>query len=450
MTDSIQPHQRPLSALLSIGDELVLGEKLDTNSMWLADQLGIAGLLVAEHRTVPDTLEAIASAIVHLVGGNDVTIVGGGLGPTADDLTRQALARALEILTGQPQPLVEDAHAVGAIRAYFDKTGRDMPVANRVQALRPSGATGVPNAHGTAPGMIARVSLIGRPRLIACLPGPPREMRPMFEQAVAPILRAWPGVARAELRVSQVFGLGESELAGRIADLMHRDNNPTVGTTASSGMVTCRVRVEPSRPVEGPYAATEPMRAVEEALAVIDRVAEGYVVSRKNQTLAGTLLEEAAAKSLTITTAESCTGGLVGQLLTAEAGSSRAYVGGWVTYSNAMKVGQLGVRQSDLDTHGAVSEVIARAMAHGAAGRAGADLALSITGIAGPDGGTSEKPVGTVWIGCACKGVPTLTKCFRFSGDRESIRRWAAGTALFLGLLAIRGQGERRLLREVL
>lgn len=440
--------QRPLAALLSIGDELVLGEKLDTNSKWLADQLGTIGLLVAEHRTVPDHLETIAKAIVHLAGVAEVVIVGGGLGPTADDLTRRALARALELLTGDPQPLVEDARAVEVIRARFERAGRAMPEANLVQALRPASAEALPNAHGTAPGLTARVDLLGRPRLIACLPGPPREMRPMFEGAIEPALRAMPGVVHAELRVAQVFGLGESELATRIADLMHRDNNPSVGTTASSGMVTCRVRAKPSLPVRGPYRATDPLLAVEKALAEIERVAEGFVVSRQHQTLAGTLLHEATASGLALATAESCTGGLVGQLLTAEPGSSRAYAGGWITYSNEMKVRELGVAQDDLDAHGAVSAEVACAMATGAAERAGADVAVAITGVAGPDGGTSEKPLGTVWIGCARRGESPIARRFRFSGDRDAIRLWSANTALFIGLWAIRGQVGPRLLWE--
>jgi nicotinamide-nucleotide amidase len=439
---------RPLAALLSIGDELVLGEKLDTNSMWLADRLGAIGLLVSEHRTAPDNHEAIASAMVHLVGSADAVVVGGGLGPTADDMTRQGLARALEILTGQAQPLVEDAHALEAIRAIFARTGRDMPEANRVQALRPSGAHGLPNAHGTAPGMLARVELAGRTRIIACLPGPPHEMRPMFAQAVEPALRAMPGVAHAELRVVQVFGLGESEVATRIADLMQRDNNPAVGTTASAGLVSCRVRVEPGRDVRGPYSASDPMAAAQEAVSIITARCEGYVANQSGRTLAATLMDEAAARAWTVATAESCTGGLVGQLITAEPGSSRAYLGGWVTYSNAMKASELGVRPGDLDEFGAVSREVAVSMARGAAARSGARLALSITGVAGPDGGTSEKPVGTVWIGYSGEGTQGACQ-FRFSGDRASIRKWAASTALFIGLGVVRGRAPGRLLRQV-
>jgi nicotinamide-nucleotide amidase len=442
------PQTRPLAALLSIGDELVLGEKLDTNSKWLADGLGLLGVRVAEHRTVPDDLEAIAQSIAALARRVDVVIVGGGLGPTADDLTRQGLARALELLTGRPTPLVEDPLAVEAIRARFARTGRTMPQTNLVQALRPQSAEGLPNPHGTAPGMLARPAVDGRTRLIACLPGPPREMRPMFESAVEPVIRRLAGAAVGQLRVVQVFGLGESELAGRIAGLMHRDNNPAVGTTASAGLVSCRIRHEPDMPVRGPYQSADHAAAVEEAVAEIERLADGYVSGHGIQTLAGTVLGEATSSGIRIATAESCTGGLVAGLLTAEPGSSNAYLGGWVTYSNAMKERELGVPRAMLDEHGAVSAEVARAMAEGALDRGDADLALSITGIAGPAGGTSEKPIGTVWIGCARRGESATARGFRFSGDRAANRLWSANTALFIGLGAIRGRPVPRLLWE--
>lgn len=440
---------RPTAAILAVGDELVLGEKLDTNSMWMADRLGALGLIVAQHRTVGDDTDAIAGHIDQLARTHDVLIVGGGLGPTADDLTRHALAQAMQHLTGRAHALVEDALALEAIERYYHATGRAMPEANRVQALRPEGALALPNGHGTAPGMLAGLDVEGRPRLIACLPGPPREMRPMFEAALAPRLAALPGVMAAPLRVVQVFGLGESDLAGRIADLMHRGNNPAVGTTASSGLVVCRVRPEPGRPVHGPYRSSNPEVAVEEALAKIERRAEGYVVGRSPASLPHTVLDEAARHGLTLATAESCTGGLVGQMLTAEAGASRSYLGGWVAYNNAMKARELGVDAGLIDEHGAVSGPVARAMARGAAERASADIGLSITGIAGPDGGTSEKPVGTVWIGCHRRGGLGEARCFRYAGDRQSIRAWSAQTALFLGLSAIRGRVVPRLLREL-
>lgn len=439
---------RPRAAILSVGDELVLGEKLDTNSKWLADQLGQLGLLVTEHRTLPDDLERLSHAMLEMARAADVLLVGGGLGPTADDLTRQAFASMLERLTGRPQPLVEDAGAIADIRQRFEHLGRTMPESNRVQALRPRDAQCLPNTQGTAPGMRFRGADGAAPAFIACLPGPPREMRPMFEDHVAPELREMPGVAAAGLRVVQVFGLGESEVATRIAGLMHRENNPAVGTTASSGMVTCRVRVDPSSPVHGPYDTSDPMAAVDEAIVSIERLADGYVVGYLDLPLAAFLLEEARERSVTIATAESCTGGLLGELVTSQAGSSSVYAGGWVTYSNHMKASQLGVPADVLDRYGAVSREVACAMAAGALEHSGAGLAISVTGIAGPGGGTPEKPVGTVWIGCAAGDGPPIARSFVFAGDRDSIRRWTANTALFIGLLAIRGRGGERLLRE--
>ena len=440
---------RPAAALLAIGDELVLGEKLDTNSQWLADQLGLAGLRVIDHQTVPDDRDVIASTMVGMREHAQVLIVGGGLGPTKDDLTREGLSDALARLTEEAQPLIEDASALRDIEAIFEMMGRAMIESNRNQAMRPRGASAIANEHGTAPGLLAQFEREGTPHVIACLPGPPREMRPMFEGALAPILQALPGVEAAELRVSQVFGLGESELATRISELMHRDNNPAVGTTASSGMVTCRVRFEPTKPVQGPYESDAPATAAEEALSAIEAVASGYVVSQRYESLAATLLREAQVEGLSIATAESCTGGLIGQLITAEAGSSATYAGGWVTYSNRMKTQELGVPESQIQAHGAVSPEVAIAMASGARERSGADIALSVTGVAGPGGGTSEKPVGTVWIGVASPGGPASARGFRFMGDRASVRLWSANTALFIGLLAVRARLDLRLLREV-
>lgn len=441
---------RPTAAILAVGDELVLGEKLDTNSMWLADRIGALGLRVTRHQTVGDDNDAIAGDIERLARCNSVVVVGGGLGPTADDLTRHALAMALERLTDQPNALVEDPDALADIERFYQTAGRAMPPANRVQALRPTSARCLSNAHGTAPGLLASPQVDGQRRVIACLPGPPREMKPMFESLVATTLASLPGACAAPLHVVQVFGLGESDLAGRIEPLMRRGNNPAVGTTASSGLVTCRVRPEPGEPVRGPYRATTLEDAVVEALLEIERLADGHVVGRASTSLAGTVLHDAGTHGLTLATAESCTGGLVGQLLSSEAGASRSFLGGWITYSNEMKVRELGVDPSMLKTFGAVNRQVAEAMARGASERSGADIGLSITGIAGPDGGTPEKPVGTVWIGCHRRGGDPLVRCFRFVGDRQSIRLWSAQTALFLGLKAIRGQGVPKLLREVM
>ncbi|GIW74264.1 MAG: CinA-like protein [Phycisphaerales bacterium] len=440
---------RPRAVVVAVGDELVLGEKLDSNSQWLADRLTAAGLSVVEHRTLPDDRRAIAGAIAELARRFDAVVVGGGLGPTADDLTRAALADALGALAGHPEPLVQDAQALSAIEAVFARQGRPMPPTNAQQAYRPASARCLPNAMGTAPGLLARPVVDGRTRLIACLPGPPVEMRAMFESQLAGVLSSLPGSRALAMTLVLVFGLGESELAERLADLMHREHNPQVGTTASAGVVACRVRADPSRPVRGPYAGQDLSDAVEQAVAIIESRCAGHVACRGLAEPAQAVLAEAAGLGVQVVTAESCTGGLLGRLLTDPPGSSRAYAGGWVTYSNQMKQDQLGVPRTLLETVGAVSGPVALAMARGALERSGAGLALSITGIAGPDGGTSEKPVGTVWIAGVMPDRPAIVRCFRFPGDRGTIRRWSAHTALFIGLLAMRGQTDVPLLRQV-
>jgi len=438
----------PTAAILAIGDELAFGEKLDTNTQWLAERLGAIGLRVARHLTLPDDRKTIAATIADLARTHDAVLVGGGLGPTADDLTRAALADAMADLTGRPQPLVEDQDALEAIAAFLHRVGRTLLEANRVQALRPQDASAIPNSQGTAPGLLAHVHAGGAPRIIACLPGPPREMRPMFEHALLPRLQRLPGVRPATLDEVQVFGIGESTLATAIADVMHREANPGVGTTASYGLVTCRVRTDPARAVRGPYDTDDHATARERAREIIEKAAGPNLVGVTDRPLAATLVEEAAAADLTIAVAESCTGGLLGSEVTATEGSSRAFAGGWITYSNAMKVDQLGVPPATLDRYGAVSGEVARAMADGAAARAGAGLALSITGVAGPGGGTSEKPVGTVWIGWSGPAGDSGARRFLFRGDRYSIRRWSVQTAAFLGLSAIRGLRDTPLLAE--
>ncbi|MEO1008343.1 MAG: CinA family nicotinamide mononucleotide deamidase-related protein [Planctomycetota bacterium] len=436
------------AAVLAIGDELILGEKLDTNSAWLAARLGELGARVLEHRTLPDDATAIAGTIAELAAEHDVVVCGGGLGPTLDDCTREAMRQAIEVLTGAPETLVEDPDSLEAIRQWMRDRGSDLMDANRVQALRPTKADALHNDFGTAPGMLVDLEVAAGRRVLASLPGPPREMQPMFEQEVAPRVAGLGDAPPGQLRVVQVFGLGESPLAAAIEPLMVRSNNPAVGTTASDGLVTCRIRSEGGRGLAGPYDAATIDEAMEEAASRIERAAPGHVVGRHNRPLAASLLAELSERGATLATAESCTGGMIGAALTAIPGSSAAYAGGWNTYSNAMKRSQLGVPEAMLDEHGAVSEAVARAMASGARRAAEADLAVSVTGVAGPDGGTSEKPVGTVWIGVAHGDDATEARRFRFGGGREDVRRRSTQAALFLALAACRGERPPTLLGQ--
>jgi len=397
------------AAILSIGDELALGQKLDTNSKWLAERLTDAGITVAVKMTLPDDLDAIASRFAELAKSHDLVISTGGLGPTADDLTRHALAKAMG------EEVVEDEAAMREILAWYKGTGRVMPEANRVQALRPASAVCLSNEKGTAPGLRAELSGAD----VFCMPGPPREMHPMYDRFVAPIL----SVDRVVMtRVLQTVGMGESAIADLLAPLMDRSRNPLVGTTASSSIVSVRIRYEGQVRAEGETQIAQTERLVREKVGQI-------VFAEGESSLAEVVLEMLRQRKQTVSTVESCTGGLIGEMLTEIPGSSDAYLGGWVTYTNAMKTSQVGVHPDVFQKHGAVSEECCRAMAEGGRERSGSDFAISVTGVAGPGGGSAEKPVGTVWIGLA---TPTGTHAerFLFKGDREIVRQRSATAAL--------------------
>ncbi|MEM8783580.1 MAG: competence/damage-inducible protein A [Planctomycetota bacterium] len=416
----------PAAVLLSIGDELVLGQTVDTNTAWLAERLAQLGLMCLRHETVADDRDLIADAFRRAArdtsehgDGHGLVIASGGLGPTADDLTRFALADALDVdLTLHDESL---AH----IESFFARLGRPMSDGNRAQALCPDGAAMIRNEAGTAPGI--RAVLHDTP--IYVTPGVPREMKWMFDHAVEPALRdaaTAAGQTPDTILTTKVntFGLGESDAADRLGGLMARDRNPTVGTTVANGLCSIRVRAR----------FADPRQADRETQATVAQIHErlGPVCfGRDDDTLQAATVEALKTKGLTLTTAESCTGGLLGAMLTDVPGSSSVYTGGWVTYANAMKTERLGVPSETIEAHGAVSEPVAVAMARGAREKAHADLAVSLTGVAGPDGGTADKPVGTVWIGFAsAHGDRAFLAKLR--GTRQTIRDRAAKCALQL------------------
>ena len=410
----------PRAAILSVGDELVLGTTLDTNSRTLSSALREAGLDVVEHRTVADDRAAIAAAIRALASTVDVVISTGGLGPTDDDLTRDAL----NDLTDAGAPQVEDAVARTDLDAWFAGRGRPMAAINLRQALRPKSVRIVRNLGGTAPGLAAT---LGTCRVF-CLPGPPREMIPMFESDVLPAVRPAGAPAIAK-RTLGTFGIGESALAERLGSRMTRGREPAVGTTASGSVVSIQVVAR------GADAAAR----AEHEMAACAGDASPYAFGSEDATLASALLEECRARGRTLAVAESCTGGIVGGMLTAVAGSSDVFLGGWITYSNEMKSAQLGVDPQLIALHGAVSRETVLAMAAGACARSGATLAVSISGVAGPGGGSAEKPVGTVWIAVhdAVSGTGRARR-FEYPGPRDIIRDRSAKTALQLARWALR------------
>lgn len=397
--------------ILSVGDELVLGQTVDTNSAWLSDQLASRGINTRYHQTLADDQAQTARAIAQASKAAPLVIISGGIGPTDDDLTRQALAEAMGV------ELVEDADALEAIRTMMEKRGRIMAPRNRVQAMHPAGSVMINNTCGSAPGLHAKLNNAE----VFVIPGVPREMRTMYELSIAPLLPRSRTILTEKINT---FGNGESNVAEQLGDLCDRTRNPLVGTTVADGVVSVRVRAEYGTHDEAAAAMADTIAQVEAAVAPL-------AYSHGSVTLGDVVVPMLIERGLTVATAESCTGGLVGGALTDVAGSSAAYRGGWVTYTNEMKATQLGVDPNLIEQHGAVSGPVAEAMAQGAAARSGADLAVSLTGVAGPDGGTDEKPVGTVWIALHdAKAGNTEAKCFALSGDRATVRDRAVKTAL--------------------
>ena len=412
--------------ILSIGDELVLGQTVDTNSAWLSAKLAARGIGTKRHETIHDNQSAITAAIRRAAGDARLLIISGGIGPTDDDLTRQALADAMGVELACDQPSLD------IIRTMMEKRGRVMAPRNVMQAMCPCGATVIPNANGTAPGICA--TLDGA--TIFVTPGVPREMFAMYETSIEPELDALDPDHDVILTAKvNSMGMGESTVAERLGELMDRNRNPKVGTTVAGGMCSVRVRSE------GPDRAAAAV-ALEDTLQQVEARLGAVAFGRDDQTLQEALFNDLVAYELgSIATAESCTGGMIGELLTDMPGSSAYYAGGWITYSNEMKTAQLGVREETIAAHGAVSGEVAGEMAAGALQRAGAGVAISVTGIAGPDGGSPEKPVGTVWLAVAVKrdsGIDVQPRLLLLGGDRQTIRHRAALCALQMARLIIR------------
>ncbi len=406
--------------VVSIGDELVLGQTVDTNSAWLSRRLAEIGVDVIEHATVADDQLGIERALRDVAARCDVALVSGGLGPTADDLTRQALASLMQV------PLELNEAWFGEMHAFFARLGRTMVESNRIQAMIPRGAEMIWNTCGTAAGMAVR---IGRCRMFV-MPGVPKEMKAMFESRVRGELGDAAGGSVILSRTLHTFGLGESNVGERLGDLMDRRRNPSVGTTVSAGVVSIRINAR--------YAGIDEARRQIEATDELCRQRLGALVygideQTLPQVVLGLLKERSAAagRGLTVATAESCTGGLIAKYLTDVPGSSAFFRQGWVVYSNDTKTQLVGVPAAMLREHGAVSEPVVRCMATNAMLMSEADFALAVSGIAGPDGGTADKPVGTVWIALAGDEPAGVTaRRFVFVGDREMIRDRAAKMAL--------------------
>jgi len=413
------------AVILSVGDEVLCGEVVDTNAAWLAERLTEMGIEVVRHGTVGDVEEEIEEAVRDAARRTHLVVVSGGLGPTEDDLTRHALAKA----AGAPLELHEGS--LVQIEERFRRHGRRMSARNRIQAMIPAGATVLPNSEGTAPGFIVRCGETH----VAVLPGVPREMKAMFENHLAPFIQALP-IERWAVRIErlQLFGMPESLVNQIIRHLMRRGANPLVGIRVSDGVITVKLTATGRTERE----AAEIIRpAWEEAR----RALGDAVFGGRDDTLEEVVARLLERHSKTIGVAESCTGGLIGHWLTQVSGISRFFLEDLVTYSNEAKVELLGVPAKTIEAVGAVSEEVAAAMAEGVRRRAKADLGLSTTGIAGPTGGSPEKPVGLVYVGLATE-AGTEVKRLQLVGARAVIKDRAAKSALNLLRLRLQELGD--------
>jgi nicotinamide-nucleotide amidase len=403
-----------IAELLSIGTELTTGVITDTNSSWLSRHLAELGMAVTRHVTLSDDRADIHRAIADAAARCELLIVTGGIGPTADDLTRFGLADALATT------LEENAEALEQIRGFFARWGREMSAANRIQALLPRGSSPLENATGTAPVMVAP---LGDCRII-CLPGVPSEMKRMFDDHVAPALAALDARPVIVIRALHTFGAAEAEVAQRIEHLMRPGRNPAVGTTASDAVISVRIVARAEAGEAADVLADQDQAEVAGLLGDL-------VFGRAEETLATAVARLLIERRATVSTAESCTGGLLAKLLTDVPGSSAYFLRGYVTYANEAKIELVGVPAELIHEHGSVSEPVARVMAHGCRERSGSDFALSVTGVAGPTGGSAEKPVGLVYIGLADAAGVEVKRClFGAHLSRESIRDRTCKTAL--------------------
>jgi nicotinamide-nucleotide amidase len=406
--------------LLTIGTELLLGFTVDTNGAELARALSAVGVRIVRRTSVGDDPAAIRDGVSDALRRTGAVLTTGGLGPTRDDISKRVVAELFGLPLGFDQAVWDN------LARRFAALGRTPSPNNRVQAEVPRGATVLPNRWGTAPGLW----LEGEPGLVIMLPGVPGEMRKLLEHEVAPRLAARSAGAVIRSRVVRTTGVAESALAERLGEIEADVAPLTLAYLPGFDGVDLRLSAW-SLPAD---EADARLRA---AAALLRERAGPWAYGEGDDDLAALVLERARRLGRRLGTAESCTGGLVGGRLTEIPGSSDVYVGGVVSYANDLKTGLLGVDPALVETHGAVSEAVAMAMARGAAERLNADLVVSVTGIAGPGGGSEHKPVGTVWFGLGYRGEVSARRSL-FVGTRHDIRARAAQTALHLMLRRLR------------
>lgn len=400
--------------LISVGTELLLGNIVNTNAAYLAEQCANCGLSCFYQTVVGDNEERVQETIKAGLKRSDILILTGGLGPTDDDLTKEVVAKAMK------KKLVEDEKAREMIQTYFDNRGIEITENNWKQAMVPEGAIVMYNNNGTAPGLIVESG----EKCAILLPGPPNEMKPMFEEYVKDYLKK----KNPEVIVSttvKLCGIGESKAADIIQDMLDSQSNPTIAPYAKTGEVHLRVTAKAA----DEKSANKLIKPVVKQLKT--RLAEYIYTTDENTTLENAIVDLLVANKLTVSTVESCTGGMIAARLINVPGVSDVFKMGHITYSNKSKKKILGVKKRTLEKYTAVSAEVAQEMVKGVEMVSKADVCVSVTGLAGPDGGTAKKPVGLVYIACSVKGNVTVQE-YHFNGNRTKIRENATASALTL------------------
>ena len=402
-------------SIISIGDELLIGQVVNRNAAWISEQVTEIGALVHHHIVVGDSAEDLQTAITRLSTDNDVIIMTGGLGPTHDDITKQVLTDVAH------DTLIVDDRWLDHLSDWMRRRGRELSDRNAEQALVPSTATVVINDVGTAPGLMMTIDNT----MVIALPGVPAEMRSMMMNHLLPMFQKMieeEGGSRWQYHVIQTTGIAESDLA----DILHPVDE-WLGSSSLAFLPNARgvrLRVGVNRPT-----TTEREEEIARIDAEIERRAGRFIFARGNVSLAQAVGLRLRERNETVSVAESCTGGMLGAAFTDIEGSSAWFEGGVLSYSNTVKVNHLGVSQQSLDAEGAVSEIVARQMAEGVRTRLQTTWGIGVTGIAGPGGGSEEKPVGTVWIAVSDESR-TIARRFSFGTDRSANRERSVGAAL--------------------
>lgn len=412
--------------ILCVGTELLLGDIVNTNAAFLSAQLAELGISVYKHICVGDNPERLSRALRDALSETDLIITSGGLGPTYDDLTKETIAAALGLELELHSPSLD------RIKSYFERTGREMTPNNVKQAMIPHGATVFPNNNGTAPAMAA-FGGENNSKTVIMLPGPPNELIPLFHEQVKPFLMSHTDAVIDSVNI-HFFGIGESALEEQIKDLMINATNPSIAPYCKSGEVRIRVTAK----------AETHVKAKEMCDACVETIKQSsvgkFIYGIDTKTLENTLVLALRESGKTFACAESCTGGLIAKRITDISGCSDVFLGGCVTYANSVKQNILGVRAETLASFGAVSEQTALEMAEGVRKQTGADIGVSTTGIAGPSGGTPEKPVGTVFVAISAKDYHKCIKLTLSSmKSREYIREVSASNAMHLALSYLNG-----------